>query len=77
MNLPKKPANYGILTKEGYDLLEFILDKWKQKGAVKDEQESRLDLEMMLFLYFRYIPECLAKTFQEIDEYVEEFDDKK
>jgi hypothetical protein len=26
-NFPKKPANYGILTKEGYDLLEFILQK--------------------------------------------------
>jgi hypothetical protein len=64
-----------VLTKEGYTLLEFILDKWKQKGTISDEEQSKLDFEMMLSLYFSYRLECLVKTLHEIDNYVKEFDD--
>ena len=72
MNMPKKQENLGLLDGEGYKVLEAILEEWKKKGIVQDEEAARFNLEMMLHLYIEYNLNDLLKTLIEIDDFVNE-----
>lgn len=58
------------------DLVNFIIGKWKENGTVSDEERTRDDLEAMLFLMSGYRFNCLIKTLCEVDDLMEEFNEK-
>lgn len=61
---------------EYYDgLVDFIVDKWKEKGHVTDEESTRECIGAMLFLMTSYNFKCLVSTFFDMYELCDEYDE--
>ena len=56
------------------DLHEYILDNWKSKGTVVDEENTRTNIDMITYLLCNYRLQCLLSTILDIEDLWEKFD---
>ena len=62
--------------KTWYDAFtDYAIEKWKKKGTVVDEAETREFLDAMLFLLSNYRLSCLIVTLIEIDDLISDFNE--
>lgn len=65
-----------ITSDEYYDMfVDYIVENWKEKGTVKNEEDTREAIHEMLWLMSIYCPDCLIATLVNIGELEEEFNE--
>lgn len=55
------------------ELIEYILDNWKDKGTITNEKSTKEDIELFLYLLSNYRLKCLLSTIIDVDDLWEEF----
>lgn len=58
------------------DLHEYILDNWKDKGTVTDEENAQFNIETITYLLSNYRLKCLISTIIDIEDLWEKFDEE-
>ena len=53
---------------------EFILNAWRKKGDVTDEEQTRDFINEFLYLLSVYSPMCLLRTIIDVNDLKDEFD---
>lgn len=56
------------------DLIRYIINKWKEKGTITDEETTREYLKHMFKLLSGYNLECLINTLRDVDDLAEKFE---
>jgi len=56
------------------DLREYILDNWKVKGMITNEENTRFNIETITYLLCNYRLPCLLSTILDIEDLWEKFD---
>ncbi len=54
--------------------IDFAISRWKDKGTITDEEQTREYLSMMVSLLLNYRFKCLISTLIEVDDMMEAFD---
>lgn len=66
-----------ISSKDYYDgLVDFIIDKWTEKGLVKDIEETKELIHAMIYVFIGkdYELKDVVSTYFDIDNYMSEYD---
>jgi hypothetical protein len=53
----------------------YLIEEWKKKGSLTDEEAAREEIDAILFLLSRYKLKYLIATLIEFDDMIEEFDE--
>ena len=59
------------------DFAAMLTEKWKQKGTVRDEEDTKYNIEEMVYLLSSYCFRCLVMTLAEVDEEFEKWCEEK
>ncbi len=54
---------------------DYVVEEWKKKGSLTDEEAAREEIDAMTFLLSRYKLKYLIATLIELDDMIEEFDE--
>lgn len=54
----------------------YVVEEWKKKGTITDEESTREKIDAMMFLLSDYRLKCLMATLVELDDMVDDFDEK-
>ena len=54
---------------------DYVVEEWKKKGSLTDEEAAREEIDAMMFLLSRYKLKYLMATLVELDDMIEEFDE--
>lgn len=55
------------------DFAEMLTEKWKKKGTVRDEEDTKYNIAEMVYLLSTYRFRCLIVTLAEVDEEFEKW----
>jgi hypothetical protein len=56
------------------DFTNYVISKWKEKGNVSNEEDTRESLDAMMYLLSGYRLKCLIATLIDIDDLMEKFE---
>lgn len=56
--------------------VDYVVEEWKKKGTITDEESTREKIDAMMFLLSGYRLKCLMATLVELDDMVDDFDEK-
>ena len=68
------PEEEEVFIKE---FAEMLIEKWKQKGTVKDEESTKYNIAEMVYLLCSYRFRCLVLTLGEVDEEFDKYCEEK
>ena len=54
---------------------DYVVEEWKKKGRLTDEEAAREEIDAMMFLLSRYKLKYLIATLIELDDMIEDFDE--
>ncbi len=54
---------------------DYVVEEWKKKGSLTDEEAAREEINAMMFLLSRYKLKYLIATLIELDDMMEDFDE--
>ena len=54
---------------------DYVVEEWKKKGSLTDEEAAREEIDAMMFLLSRYKLKYLIATLIELDDMIEDFDE--
>ena len=58
------------------DLYEYILDNWKGINLITNEEDTRFNIEVIIYLLCNYRLKCLLSTILDIEDLWEKFDEE-
>lgn len=59
------------------EFAEKLTEKWKQKGTVRDEEDTGYNIAEMVYLLCSYRFRCLVLTLGEVDEEFDRYCEEK